>query len=128
MMSIQLRFLGLGIVAMTGCYTTKLNTGLVPEGPVYTEQQWFTIAGGVPLSEPLESKCQDKPFAYVQSAMKGKDILLNIGLSLAGSTAGYFMCQDTADPDALGPCRSVSTVVPLLMSSRTVTYQCAAAK
>ena len=128
MTSIRLRFLGLIFVAMTGCYTTKLNTGLLPEGPVYTEQQWFTIAGAMPLSEPLESKCKEKPFAYVQSAMKGKDILLNIGLSLAGGTAGYFMCQDAADPDTLEACRSISTVLPLLISSRTVTYQCAAAK
>ena len=128
MIALRRGILGLGVLALTGCYTTKINTGLAPDGPVYTEQQWFTIAGGMPLSEPLESKCQDKPLAYVQSAMKGKDILLNIGLTVAGGTAGYFICKDSTDPDAIEACSSISSVVPLLISSRTVTYQCAAAK
>ena len=122
------KFLGLGFLALTGCYTTKLNTGLAPDGPVYTQQQWFTIAGGVNLSEPLQSKCQDKQIAYVQSALKGKDILLNIGLTVAGGTAGYFMCKDSTDPIAIDGCNTISTLAPLLISSRTITYQCAAAK
>jgi hypothetical protein len=110
------------VAATTGCFTTKAYSRADATGPIVSEHQWFAIGGLIELNKPVGSEC--KQLAYVESKMGAMDVVINIGLSVAGSIvassacgAGDSSCQSTA---SLG-----GTLLPWMLGSRTVEYQCA---
>ena len=106
-----------------GCYTTKIYTGAIAAGPEMADRQWFTIGGLVPLSEPAGQACPGG-LARAESQLAGFDILINIGLAIAGGVAGAAACSGSDDAAAIcGP--AGASLVPFLLASRTVRYSCA---
>jgi hypothetical protein len=113
------------LLSQTACYTTKIITGRSPEGPAYTDRQWFTIGGLAPLSSPAGRECQNG-ISWAESKQSGTDILINIGLGVAGGIAGALACSDR-ELAARSSCASLgASLVPFLIGSRTVEYTCAA--
>lgn len=116
------------LVSQAACYTTKIVTDREPDTRAYvnTDRQWFTIGGLVPLSGPAGRECEHG-LSYAQSEMGGVDILINIGLGVAGAILGGATCNSD-DASARATCAtSVATLVPFLLGTRTVEYACAAA-
>lgn len=113
------------LLSQTACYTTKVVTGRSPEGPAYTDRQWFTIGGLAPLSSPAGRECQNG-ISWAESKASGTDILINIGLGVAGGIVGALACSDS-EVAVRSSCVSLgASVVPFLIGSRTVEYTCAA--
>jgi hypothetical protein len=118
------------MTSQVGCYTTKVVSQARPDGPAYTDRQWFTIGGLVPLSGPAGRECENG-LSAVESKMSGTDWLINAGLGIAGGIVGGLACGGaTNDPNvnfvASASCSlGFSTLVPFLISSRTVEYSCA---
>ncbi len=113
-------------VTSVACYNTKVQTGAAPVGPTYQDRQWFTIGGLVGLSGPAGRECDADGLSRSESRMAGMDILINIGLGIVGGAAGVAICDEDASAETYGSCVSgVSTLVPFLLSSRTVSYRCA---
>jgi hypothetical protein len=122
--------LGAFLLASQGCYQTVIRTGAPISGPSYQDRQWFTIAGLVGLSEPAGQECGPQGLSYAESKMSGMDVLINIGITLAGGIVGTAMCtgDDDMDDDATAEVVCVNaftTLAPLLLSTRTVRYSCA---
>ncbi|MET0404936.1 MAG: hypothetical protein ABW123_21145 [Cystobacter sp.] len=118
------------LTSQAGCYTTKVISQARPSGPEYSDRQWFTIGGLVPLSPPAGRECEDG-LAAVESKLAGTDWLINVGLGLAGGIVGSLACGNgNVSPEealfAKTTCSSAgATLVPFLFSSRTVSYSCA---
>lgn len=113
------------MASQTACYTTRIVTARAPEGPSYTDRQWFTVGGLAGLSQPAGQHCQNG-LSWAESKMSGTDWLINVGLTVAGGIAGTLACANT-DTATQGTCASAgATLVPFLLSSRTVEYTCAA--
>ena len=109
---------------LCGCYTTKVYTPTAAQGPEHHDRQWFTIGGLVPLSEPTGQECPGG-LSKAESKLAGIDILINIGLAVAGGIAGGVACRNESGEDR-STCISVGTgVVPFFLASRTVEYTCA---
>lgn len=113
---------------LSGCYTTRIYSpdgaaGPPPQWPQHEDHQWFLLAGAIDLSHPAGRECLNG-LAYAESEMAGGDILIAIGLSIAGSLIGASTCN--SDNLALyGSCISgLSSGLPLLISRRTVGYTC----
>jgi hypothetical protein len=112
------------MASQTACYTTRIVTARAPEGPSYTDRQWFTVGGLAGLSQPAGQHCQNG-LSWAESKMSGTDWLINVGLSVAGGIAGSLACQGDAVQQT--SCASIgASLVPFLLSSRTVEYTCAA--
>jgi len=110
-----------------GCYTTSVRSGAMPAGPVHEDRQWFTLAGAVEMSDAGGDECGSAGIARADSRLAGMDILINLGLVVAGASAGLAMCDKDGDEEAYASCVSAAAAVPpLLIASRTVSYQCAA--
>jgi hypothetical protein len=109
----------------TGCFTTKIYTPAAPYGQVQREQQWFTVGGLVPLSDPMGKECQGG-LARAESTFGGMDILLNVGLAAVGGIIGAAACKDKSDDDRAGCISTGVTLAPFVFASRTVEYVCAA--
>jgi hypothetical protein len=108
-------------VLFFGCHSTKVTTGgEIPRSMQYMDRQWFTIAGLVPLSKPA-GKCAYGIRAST-SQMSGTDFLIDLAMSITGVLT---IC-DYADLKStdLSCISAVSTLVPFLLSSRTVKYRC----
>lgn len=115
------------LASQTGCYTTKIVSDRRAEARSYQteDRQWFTIGGLVPLSGAAGQECEHG-LSYAESSMSGVDILINIGVGVAGALIGSAACRDSED-DARFSCASTgATLLPFLLGSRTVTYACAA--
>jgi hypothetical protein len=115
------------LAGQTGCYTTKIVTDKRPSTRAYQaeDRQWFTIGGLVPLSGPAGRECEHG-LSYAESSMSGVDILINIGVGVAGALIGSAACSES-DEQARFSCASTgATFLPFLLGSRTVTYACAA--
>lgn len=119
--------------SLTGCFATRAVSQARDEGPAYSDRQWFTLGGLVPLSPPAGRDCM-YGFSTVDSRMSGTDWLINAGLGLAGGIVGGVACGGLAggnsDPLAglavSASCATAfSAAVPFLIGSRTVTYTCA---
>jgi hypothetical protein len=116
--------------SQAGCYTTKVVSQVRPEGPSYSDRQWFTLGGLVPLSGAAGRECQNG-LSTVESRMSATDWLINVGLGVAGGLVGGFACaQGSTDPEVLAVASTscgaaFSTLVPFLIGSRTVEYTCA---
>ncbi len=120
-------FLGL-LGTATGCFHTKTSTGAPMGAQEYEDRQWFTLAGLVPLSSPAGGECGPQGMAMSDSRLSGMDVLILIGLSVAGTVAGTSLCsKDAAGNVNVGCAVGVGNLVPLLIGSRTVTYHCAEA-
>src|SRR5689334_14546665 len=114
------------LASQTGCYTTRIVTARAPEGPAYTDRQWFTVGGLAGLSQPAGQHCQNG-LSWAESKLSGTDWLINVGLSVAGGIAGSLACSGNGDLAAQSYCATAgATLVPFLLSSRTVEYTCAA--
>ena len=110
-----------------GCYTTRAVSQTRP-GPEYSDRQWFTIAGLVPLSPPAGRECE-RGLSSVESKLSFTDWIINVGLGLAGGVVGYLACGNGADPQANALAKSscasgFAALVPFLVGSRTVEYSC----
>lgn len=119
---------GVAIAAMSvGCYQTVVQTApLSATAPIHQDRQWFTVGGLVGLSPPAGEECAGRGINYSSSRMGGMDFLINVGLGLAGGLIGISVCDTNDDPETYGACMSgIATAVPFLLSTRTVTYQCA---
>lgn len=119
------------MATQTACYNTRVVTRAAPEGPSYTDRQWFTVGGLAGLSQPAGQHCENG-LAWTQSKLSGTDWLINVGLSVAGGIGGALACgtgsYDLNDIQARTYCATAgSMLVPFLLSSRTVEYTCAAA-
>lgn len=111
----------------TGCYKTVVRSQAEPEpGPTHRARQWFTVGGLVSLSDPAGEECENG-IARAESRMAPTDILINVGLGLAGSLMGAAVCDDDADPATYAGCvQGAGALVPFLFATRTVTYSCIA--
>src|SRR5262245_15048187 len=87
-----------------GCYTTKVYTPAPSHGPELQDRQWFTLGGLVDLSDPTGQQCPDG-VSRAESKLGGIDILINIGLAVAGGVAGAAICRNETDAD-LSRCTS----------------------
>ncbi|KFA90864.1 hypothetical protein [Archangium violaceum] len=115
------------MATQTACYNTRIVTRAPPEGPAYTDRQWFTLGGLANLSRPAGQSCQNG-VSWAESKLSGTDWLINVGLSVAGGIAGTLACANTGDPYAQIGCGTTgAALVPFLLSSRTVEFTCAAA-
>ncbi|WNG51834.1 hypothetical protein F0U60_52795 [Archangium minus] len=112
------------LASQTACYNTRVVSGRVPEGPSYTERQWFTVAGLANLSGPAGHECTNG-LSSAESRMSGTDWLINVGLGVAGGIAGSLACGNS-DAEARAYCASAgAALLPFFLSSRTVEYTCA---
>ena len=119
------------MTSQVGCYTTKVVSQARPSGPAYTDRQWFTIGGLVPLSGPAGRECENG-LSTVESKLSGTDWLINVGLGLAGGIVGGLACGGGANTDPVAAAVASSscaaafgTLVPFMIGSRTVEYTCA---
>jgi hypothetical protein len=113
------------MVMQTACYTTRIVTGRAPEGPSHTERQWFTLGGLARISQPAGQHCQNG-ISSAESKLSGADWLIDLGLSVAGGIAGSLACSNS-EPALRSSCGAAgATLFPILLSSRTVEYKCAA--
>ncbi|MFO0749618.1 MAG: hypothetical protein U1F43_28700 [Myxococcota bacterium] len=116
---------------LAGCFSTRFTSGAAPAGPVRDDGQWFTLWGAVPLSDPAAGECRDG-IAWAHSELGVTDILVDVGLAVGGGIIGGVLCPLPDGPSAgeareYGGCVSgFSTLVPMLLTRRTVRYQCAA--
>lgn len=127
----------LAALLSSACYTTRFESGRVPMGPQHSELQWFTMGGLVPLSRPAGATCTDG-LARAASEYGAVDILLNTGITTLGLIAGSAACgglfaNGSGNPNneaaaVFAPmCVSLGmSLAPLLLGTRTVTYECAA--
>jgi hypothetical protein len=119
--------LAAALFATGGCYTTSVRSGAAPVGPEHEDRQWFTLAGAVEMSDPAADECGAAGISHAESRLAGMDILINVGLVVAGASAGLAVCDKDGDEEAYASCVSaMASVPPLLIGSRTVSYQCAA--
>jgi len=116
------------LASQTACYTTKIVTDRAPDtrSRSHTDRQWFTIGGLVPLSEAAGRECEHG-LASAESQLSGTDILINIGLAVAGGLVGSAACSDESTENRASCVTLGTTLVPFLIGSRTVEYSCAAA-
>lgn len=112
---------------LSGCYTTKVYTPAPASGPELQDRQWFTIGGLVPLSEPTGEKCPGG-LARAESKFGIVDILINVGLGVAGGVAGAAICNNASEDDQRACSFAGASLVPFLIASRTVEYACAGSK
>jgi hypothetical protein len=107
---------------LSGCYTTKVYTPAPAHGPELQDRQWFTIGGLVPLSDPAGQECPGG-VARAESKLAFVDVLINVGLAVAGGVAGAVICSKSdGDRSACGS--AGAGLVPFLFASRTVQYTC----
>ncbi|WP_148273368.1 hypothetical protein [Stigmatella aurantiaca] len=112
------------LMSQAGCYHTSIVTDRTPESRSYSDRQWFTIAGLVPLSSPAGRECRDG-LARAESEMSGADWLINIGLGVVGAVAGAAICRDESNSRQTSCATSGAAVMSFLLGSRTVEYSCA---
>ena len=118
-----LAVLGATAMVVSGCHTTKVYTpGATSSTPWHDQRQWFTVAGLVPLSDPAGQECRNGIHSS-ESEMSDVDILINVGLSLAGAYFAPAVC-DASNASYTACTSSIATLVPFLVSSRTVRYTC----
>ncbi len=117
---------------LSSCFATQLQTGQERAySEIHSDRQWFTLAGLVQLSEPAGSECS-KGASYAKSSQSVTDVLIGIGLAVAGRLAAGTVCTLPAsatdsDLTTYALCTgAVSGLVPFLVGSRTVEYQCGA--
>jgi hypothetical protein len=109
----------------TGCFTTRIITSQPAAGPAYTDRQWFTIGGLANLSAPAGRECANG-LSSAESKLSVTDWLINVGLSVAGGVGGALACANSAEQATMTYCAGIgSSLVPFLLSSRTVEYTCA---
>lgn len=112
-------------VMFSGCFTTKVASGGRPElgsQAEHEDRQLFTLGGLVPLSSAAGKECQ-KGIATTESSLGGVDILVNIGLGVAGFLAGAYACN--SDSTSSASCATLgASLVPWLLGTRTVKYRC----
>lgn len=109
---------------LSGCYTTKVYTPAPAHGPELQDRQWFTIGGLVPLSDPTGEQCTDG-VSRAESKLAVVDVLINVGLAVAGSVAGIALCSGESQGDR-NTCGSAgAALVPFLIGSRTTQFTCA---
>ena len=119
------------LTSATGCYRTRTATMARPTTPEYEQRQWFLIAGLVPLSSAGGSECGGAGMATSDSRLGGWDIVINVGLAVAGGLLGASVCSlpdnaTNAEQTAYGSCVSgMASLVPFIIGSRTVSYTCA---
>ena len=120
-------FAALAVLAsQSACYTTRVVSAARPEGPPYSDRQWFTLGGLAPLSQPTGQQCRHG-VSYAESKLSGTDWLIDVGLGVAGAIAGGVACANVGDDLTRSSCITAgATLVPFLLSSRTVEYACAA--
>ncbi len=121
----------LAVLLAAGCYTTTIRPpGAVSVGPIYSDRQWFTLGGFVALSSPSGFECGAAGLAYVESEIGWTDVLITGALVIAGSLVGVGACPlpDTPSKDQArnyAACAGfVGSLLPALLSTRTVKYAC----
>jgi hypothetical protein len=113
------------MATQTACYNTRVVTRAAPEGAPYTDRQWFTIGGLAGLSQPAGQHCQNG-LSWTESRLSGTDWLINLGLGVAGGIAGSLACANSDYGTQISCGLAGTTLLPFLLSSRTVEYTCAA--
>ena len=111
---------------VSGCFTTSIQTGVEPIGVEQSDRQFFLIGGLVDLSDPAGEDCEHG-LAWAESEMAVIDVLIAIGLGIAGTAAGGFACEGIDDEAQQASCVSgFSSFASFFFGTRTVHYQCAA--
>lgn len=117
-------------LALSACFTTQIKAGQSRSvGPTHEDQQWFTLGGLVQLSDAAGQECPNG-VSWSESGYSGTDVLIGIGLLLAGTLAGSVICDRPENPtdeelNAYTLCTSgTGGLVPFLIGSRSVEYQC----
>jgi hypothetical protein len=108
---------------LSGCYTTKIYTGAIPVGPEHSDRQWFTLGGLASLSDPTGQQCP-AGIARAESELAGFDVLINIGLAVAGAIGGAVACNSSGEATQSACSSAGAGLVPFLLASRTVRYTC----
>ena len=109
--------------AAPGCYTTEIRTNLPAEDHVHEDRQWFLIGGLVDLSDPAAANCPEG-IAWAESEASGIDIVIGVGLTIAGGLVGTAACSGIDSDEARGGCISGFASLPHIFGSRTVQYRC----
>lgn len=112
------------------CFTTQIQSGQQQSfAPVASDRQWFTLGGLVQLSGAAGQECQEG-VSWAESGQKATDVLISIGMMAAGAIAAGLACNLPENPTddeeaAYTLCTAgIGGVIPLLIASRTVEYQC----
>lgn len=119
--------IGALVLAGHGCYRTVVRSAAPMTGVPHYDRQWFTLAGLVGFSPPPGKECLNG-IAFAESEMSAMDVLINFGVAVLGGAVGALAC-DTDDEDHTAQVACVNgfaTVAPMLLSTRTVRYGCAA--
>lgn len=118
-------------LSLSGCFTTQVQSGQQRTfAPVSTDRQWFTLGGLVQLSDAAGQECRSG-LSYVESGYSGTDVLIGIGAAVLGNLAASAMCTLPDDPtdgdiSTYALCSGAfSGLLPFMVGSRTVEYQCA---
>lgn len=121
---------GIAATLLAGCFTTQIQTGEQRAfSPIASDRQWFTLGGLVQLSDAAGKECQ-KGVSWAESGQKATDILISIGMSVAGALVASAACKlpdnPTDDEEATHAlCQAgIAGIFPMLIASRTVEYQC----
>jgi hypothetical protein len=121
------------LLLAAGCFQTVIRPPGTQVGPVTQDRQFFTIGGLVPLSSPSGVECGSSGLAWAESEMDVVDVLIYIGLSVAGGIIGGAACPGK-DGGSADDTRNYASCVagtagllPFFISTRTVKYACAGA-
>ena len=112
------------VVALSGCYITKIRSGQPdPRLETYSATQVFLIAGLVPISSEAGAECPHG-VSYAESEVSFVDGLVTFIFSLSGTLAAGIVCANSTP----GECTAATfggSLLPLIIATRTVRYQCA---
>jgi hypothetical protein len=116
-----------GVGCIPGPHRTAIDTTLPRAETEYEQRQWFLLYGGLPITDPAGEDCQETGIAYAESRLTVWDWAISLGIATGGVLLGSYLCEST-DQDLETECvRRFATLAPLIVSSRTVLYQCVAA-
>lgn len=122
---------GLAICLLGGCFTTQIQTGEPRSfAPIASDRQWFTLGGLIQLSGAAGQECE-KGVSWAESGQKATDVLITIGMTVAGALIAGAVCElpEDASEDEKAThalCQGgIAGSLPLVIATRTIEYQCA---
>jgi len=113
-----------GALVLGGCHKTMVRSGATTERVAET-RQWFLFGGLAGVSNPTGYDCANG-LSFSESKYGAGDWFLSAGLS-ALAVLVYSQTLQHNEPFNVDRAANIATVVPWLLSSRSVRYGCATA-
>ncbi len=128
------------VASLPGCYfyETSVRTSAAAPMPEYRRRQYFVFWGEDNVSSPAGGECGDRGVAWTKSSLDAVDVLVDVGLAVAGSIVAGTICpaqpmmpMDGSNPDvgqalASSSCIAGVELAATFFGTRTVRYRCAA--